>query len=165
MAAGVGFGDTSASRLAVVVSVIVFISWMFEYGLNFIEQFYRRRGLAALLPALHKVRDELMILGFISLLLTIFEGDLLEVCVPQNADGLLCDGGILDISGRFGRPQRSGDNDEPSVDNSHRILAAESSTDVSAECPSDQEPFVSANAMHQTHILSEFQQAKWGAAF
>ncbi|KAJ6798487.1 MLO-like protein 1 isoform X2 [Iris pallida] len=78
------FEFTPTWIVAVVCSVIVFISLLAERQLHFLGKFFKRKNQKALYEALQKVKEELMLLGFISLLLTVFQGLIQKICIPKG---------------------------------------------------------------------------------
>ena len=71
--------------VASVCSVIVVISLLFERLLHRLGKRLMKSPSKLLYEALLKVKEELMLMGFISLLLTVFQGPVGKVCVRQSA--------------------------------------------------------------------------------
>ncbi|XP_044964165.1 MLO-like protein 1 isoform X1 [Hordeum vulgare subsp. vulgare] len=71
--------------VASVCSVIVIISLLFERLLHRLGKRLMRSRKKPLYEALLKVKEELMLLGFISLLLTVFQGPMGKLCVSPSA--------------------------------------------------------------------------------
>ncbi|CAN6978288.1 unnamed protein product [Brassica oleracea var. botrytis] len=76
--------ETPTWALAVVCFVILFISIMIEYFLHFIGHWFKRKHKKALYEALEKVKAELMLLGFISLLLVVLQSPVSQICIPER---------------------------------------------------------------------------------
>ncbi|ONI22107.1 hypothetical protein PRUPE_2G107600 [Prunus persica] len=73
--------------VAVVCTVIVGISLAAERALHSGGKYLRRKKQKPLYEALLKVKEELMLLGFISLLLTVFQNRITKICVkPEIMD-------------------------------------------------------------------------------
>ncbi|CAK8531211.1 unnamed protein product [Lathyrus sativus] len=70
--------------VAVVCSVIVFISLCVERAIHSLGKYLKRKKQTALYSALTKLEEELMLLGFISLLLTVFQGLISHICIPPK---------------------------------------------------------------------------------
>ncbi|PIA32152.1 hypothetical protein AQUCO_04500030v1 [Aquilegia coerulea] len=70
--------------VALVCSVIVFISLAVERFLHFAGKYLKKKNQKPLYEALQKVKEELMLLGFISLLLTVFQNRIAKICVPPH---------------------------------------------------------------------------------
>ncbi|KAK1268527.1 MLO-like protein 1 [Acorus gramineus] len=70
--------------VATVCSVIVIISLLAERFLYYLGKFLRQRKQESLFEALQKLKEELMILGFISLLLIVFQNLISHFCIPES---------------------------------------------------------------------------------
>ncbi|KAJ8615979.1 hypothetical protein MRB53_035351 [Persea americana] len=70
--------------VAAVCSVIVLISFTLERTIFYLGKVLNRKNRKPLLEALEKVKEELMLLGFISLLLSVFQGPIGHLCMPIN---------------------------------------------------------------------------------
>ncbi|XP_077222677.1 MLO-like protein 13 [Tasmannia lanceolata] len=70
--------------VAGVCSVIVLISLCVERLLHRLGKFLIKKHQDALFEALQKLKEELMLLGFISLLLTVFQGLISHLCIPMS---------------------------------------------------------------------------------
>ncbi|KAL5708014.1 hypothetical protein ACHQM5_018854 [Ranunculus cassubicifolius] len=76
--------QTPTWAVAVVCFVLVVISIIIEYVLHVIGHWLKKRQKLALYEALDKVKAELMLLGFISLLLTVCQEAISDICIPQS---------------------------------------------------------------------------------
>ncbi|KAL0368762.1 UNVERIFIED_CONTAM: MLO-like protein 5 [Sesamum calycinum] len=88
-----GGGGLGASRqldqtptwaVALVCAIIVIISVILEKTIHKVGESFSRRKKFSLLEALDKIKAELMILGFISLLLTFGQNFISKICVPEH---------------------------------------------------------------------------------
>ncbi|KAF7847763.1 hypothetical protein BT93_L2606 [Corymbia citriodora subsp. variegata] len=70
--------------VAAVCTVIVAISLGLERLLHYTGKYLKKKGQKPLFEALQKIKEELMLLGFISLLLTVFQNVISKVCVPED---------------------------------------------------------------------------------
>ncbi|KAK3135548.1 hypothetical protein QOZ80_5BG0420230 [Eleusine coracana subsp. coracana] len=70
--------------VAAVCSIIVVISLAAERGLHHLGKTLKKNNQRPLYEALLKVKEELMLLGFISLLLTVLQGTILRICIPRG---------------------------------------------------------------------------------
>ncbi|KAJ6693865.1 hypothetical protein OIU85_004633 [Salix viminalis] len=70
--------------VAAVCTVIVALSLAVERLLHYCGIFLRRKNQKPLYEALQKIKEELMLLGFISLLLTVSQNFIAKICVPEN---------------------------------------------------------------------------------
>ncbi|XVF06730.1 hypothetical protein REPUB_Repub06bG0075800 [Reevesia pubescens] len=71
--------------LAAVCTVIVAISLAMERLLHYVGNILKKKQQKPLFEALLKVKEELMLLGFISLLLTVFQSVISKICVSREA--------------------------------------------------------------------------------
>ncbi|KAM3231701.1 MLO-like protein 1 isoform X1 [Capsicum annuum] len=70
--------------VAGVCTVIVAISLTLERLLHYTGKHLKKKKQKHLYEALQKVKEELMLLGFISLLLTVFQSRIVKICVPHR---------------------------------------------------------------------------------
>ncbi|GMH25654.1 hypothetical protein Nepgr_027497 [Nepenthes gracilis] len=67
-----------------VCTIIIIISLAVERGLHRLGKCLKRRQQDILFEALQKLEAELMLLGFISLLFSVFQGFITRICIPQR---------------------------------------------------------------------------------
>ncbi|KAL3620744.1 hypothetical protein CASFOL_035656 [Castilleja foliolosa] len=130
------FVYTSTWVIAVVCFVIVFISVIAERALHLLGMFFKRKKQDALYDALEKVKEELMLLGFISLLLTVSQGPISRFCIPEHLANIMLPCKMEPVHHQTGMSVR-------------KLLAEE----VSEQCSEGQVPFLSLEALHQLHIF------------
>lgn len=70
--------------VAGVCSVIVAVSLAAERGLHSAGKYLKKKNQNPLYEALLKVKEELMLLGFISLLLTVCQNTITKICVKES---------------------------------------------------------------------------------
>ncbi|KAF7801290.1 MLO-like protein 13 [Senna tora] len=70
--------------VAVICTVIVFISLCVERALHKLGKLLERKNQEALFQALQKLKEELMLLGFISLLLTVSQNLISKICISPH---------------------------------------------------------------------------------
>ncbi|KAM0946809.1 hypothetical protein DsansV1_C08g0079471 [Dioscorea sansibarensis] len=167
--------ETPTWAVAVVCAVMVLISVAMEHGLHSLGKWFQKRQKKAMNEALEKIKAgilllmglsitnflilslyaELMLLGFISLLLTIGQVPISKICIPVKAANtfLPCKIEILSV-----------DKNDDSNDKRrkllwlqdqhyfHRILAASSTTDYCSQFE-DKVPLISQAGIHQLHIF------------
>ncbi|GAA0142949.1 hypothetical protein LIER_03740 [Lithospermum erythrorhizon] len=149
--------ETPTWAVAVVCFVLVAISIIIEYIIHLIGKWLQSKHKRALYESLEKVKSELMLLGFISLLLTIGQGPISEICIPeevgatwhpcskkQEENNKYYGGGGTDDVEEFRRKLLSAD------DIARRVLAAAGPDKCVAK---GKVPFVSADGIHQLHIF------------
>ncbi|KAI3474006.1 hypothetical protein Pfo_028794 [Paulownia fortunei] len=76
--------ETPTWAVAVVCFVLVAISVIIEHIIHLLGKWLAKKNKKALYEALEKVKSELMLLGFISLLLTVGQGPISKICVSKN---------------------------------------------------------------------------------
>ncbi|KAK6138967.1 hypothetical protein DH2020_027288 [Rehmannia glutinosa] len=114
------------------------------------EQYtFSKRKKFALVEALEKIKAELMILGFISLLLTFGQNYITQICIPEKLANTML-------------PCEFKEHDEETEADHHhrrllwlerRILAADSTP---KDCKPGHVPLISAHGLHQLHIFIFF---------
>ncbi|KAF8042563.1 hypothetical protein BT93_A1024 [Corymbia citriodora subsp. variegata] len=82
--AGRSLEQTPTWAVAVVCFVLVLISIIIEYIIHLIGEWLTKRHKKALYEALEKIKSELMLLGFISLLLTVGQGPISGICISES---------------------------------------------------------------------------------
>ncbi|XP_023892160.2 MLO-like protein 6 [Quercus suber] len=146
--------ETPTWAVAVVCFFLVLISIIIEYIIHLIGKWLKKKRKRALYEALEKIKSELMLLGFISLLLTVGQDQISRVCVSQK---------IGATWHPCSKEQEAAQTD--SETNSRRLLSvsdsgkgfrrilagAASSTDKCAA--RGMVPFVSKDGIHQLHIF------------
>ncbi|KAF1884616.1 hypothetical protein Lal_00028497 [Lupinus albus] len=76
--------ETPTWAVAVVCFVLLFISIIIEHIIHAIGKWFKKTNKKALYEALEKVKGELMLLGFLSFLLTVFQEPISKICVSKN---------------------------------------------------------------------------------
>ncbi|KAK7343843.1 hypothetical protein VNO77_12908 [Canavalia gladiata] len=76
--------QTPTWAVAVVCFVMLAISIIIEHGIEALGKWLKKKHKKALHEAVEKVKGELMLLGFISLLLTVFEDHISDICIPKH---------------------------------------------------------------------------------
>ncbi|XP_024373337.1 MLO-like protein 14 [Physcomitrium patens] len=143
---------TPTWALATVACVFVIISLAVERSLHSLGHYLRETKRKPLFAALQRLKDELMLMGFISLTITILQDPVSKICVPISAYNQWTP---CKISSRQSTaktttpPSRVSDDDQP--EHRRRLLASASST--SSTCSAGYEPFVSPATLHQLHIF------------
>ncbi|XP_030535713.1 MLO-like protein 9 [Rhodamnia argentea] len=176
-----GGGATAGSReldqtptwaVSAVCAGIVLISILLEKVLHSVGTIFRRKRKAAMLEALEKLKGELMVLGFISLLLTFGQNYITRVCIPERAADTMLPCPLARTShyggneagekgGEGGDVAEAGGGGGGSDSKhhrrllwyAHRMLAADSG---GAGCKAGYVSMVSVNALHQLHIFIFF---------
>ncbi|TXG53519.1 hypothetical protein EZV62_018775 [Acer yangbiense] len=129
--------------VAVVCFVIVLISFIAQRGLHKLGKFLKRKDQEALCEALEKLKEELMLLGFISLLLTVFQDAISHICIPSYlaTHMLPCNKETVSHTNDFVRAKNI----------RRQLLSSDSGSDHCSKV--GKVPFLSLEAMHQLHIF------------
>ncbi|THG13029.1 hypothetical protein TEA_005141 [Camellia sinensis var. sinensis] len=143
--------QTPTWAVAGVCAVIIIISITMEKGLHKFGTYLSERHKKALYEALEKVKAELMILGFISLLLTFGQKYIVKICIPTNVADTLLPCPLPETSTTEAHKRRL-------LWFEQRILAEASSSTSSStsSCKSGKVPLISTEGVHQLHILIFF---------
>ncbi|XP_050141615.1 MLO-like protein 6 isoform X1 [Malus sylvestris] len=152
--------QTPTWAVAVVCFVLVLISILIEYFIHLIAKWLTKRNKKALYEALEKIKAELMLLGFLSLLLTVGQGPISNICISKavGATWHPCS------KKHEVKSDKGEDNSSDSDNNAHRrllsaldsngggrrVLAAGGYDKCAAK---NKVPFVSFYGVHQLHIL------------
>ncbi|KAL3808856.1 hypothetical protein ACJIZ3_000202 [Penstemon smallii] len=123
--------STPTWAVAVVVFVLVGISLVIENVLHHVGSWLQKKKKSSLYEALDKIKVELMLLGFLSLLLTVGQGPLVAICIPRNI-------------GHSWQPCNYVEDDDDNENPRYRDRCASSGRGVQ---------FVSAYGIHQLHIF------------
>ncbi|XVE71682.1 hypothetical protein DITRI_Ditri10aG0170900 [Diplodiscus trichospermus] len=132
--------------VAAVCFFIILISATVERSLNYLGKCLRRNHQEALFEALQKLKAELMLLGFISLLLNVFQGPIRHICIPTSLESsmLPCKKPTDSKSHEKYFPQ--------AIDNGRRLFPVDHS--ISDHCSRQGKvPLLSTEAFHQLHIF------------
>ncbi|KAL2619878.1 hypothetical protein R1flu_000083 [Riccia fluitans] len=154
--------------VAIVCAVFVIISLGIVKVIEKIEQRFRDGKKKSLLHALDKMKEELMLLGFISLLLTVSQNFVTKICVKSK---VLENYSPCHLKDRV-KAAYDGNSPAPSSkdDTSHRRLLEylgnsllekagelpirrQLAAGETTSCGEGKEPFVSVTGLHQLHIF------------
>ncbi|XP_059429466.1 MLO-like protein 6 [Corylus avellana] len=150
--------QTPTWAVAVVCFVLVVISIFIEHIIHLIGKWLKKKHKRALYEALEKIKSELMLLGFISLLLTVGQGIISNICVSQKVGAswhpcskekeLELEETDSDDSNRRKLLMLSN-----SGETFRRFLASASSNSTDKCVAKGKVPFVSSDGIHQLHIF------------
>ncbi|XAR71515.1 hypothetical protein NMG60_11028825 [Bertholletia excelsa] len=143
--------------VALVCTVIVAISLLVERILHYTGKYLKKKNQKPLYEALLKIKEELMLLGFISLLLTVFQDRINKICIPKhladkwlpctkNSDAEESTTAHFTITTSLLSPFLSGSGH-------HRRLLAETSAAADYCSEKDKVPLLSTTALHHLHIF------------
>ncbi|XP_031252282.1 MLO-like protein 3 [Pistacia vera] len=80
---------TPTWALAVVFFVIVFICIIIEHSIHLLTHWLKKRRKNALIDAVDKLKSELMLLGFMSLLLAVTQSFISNICIPTKVADIM----------------------------------------------------------------------------
>ncbi|XP_021827518.1 MLO protein homolog 1-like [Prunus avium] len=162
--------ETPTWAVAIACAVFILISIIIEQAIHALGKWFQKRNKKAMLEALEKIKAELMLLGFISLLLTVGTRYLPKICIPEKYGNTMLpceleskykdDGGGKDDGKNKGGGEGDGDENDrrrkllefAETMIWRRVLAAPSGGDSSA-CSEGKVPLISPSGMHQLHIF------------
>ncbi|XP_059455812.1 MLO-like protein 6 [Corylus avellana] len=152
--------ETSTWAVAAVCFVLLAISIFIEHILHAIGKWLKHKHKRALYEALEKIKAELMLLGFISLLLTVLQDPISTICIPKRVGATWhpCEtvkNGTTNID--------SGDSEDSEDSNGRKLLQFLDSgfsarrrlaTKGYDKCKENGKvAFMSAYAIHQLHVF------------
>ncbi|XP_061372795.1 MLO protein homolog 1-like [Gastrolobium bilobum] len=138
--------ETPTWAVAVVCTVFVIFSILIEHGINSLGKWFQKRQKKAMSEALEKIKAELMILGFISLLITFGTKYIAKICVPEKVGDTMLPCKKVKVS----NDKRMLLSFEENVE-WRRVLAAASGDDYCSK--KGKVPLVSESGVHQLHIF------------
>ncbi|KAJ0654034.1 hypothetical protein HanOQP8_Chr15g0590351 [Helianthus annuus] len=154
MGAGRGLDETATWSVAMVCAIIVILSIMLEKILHHVGHYLKHRHKVGLLEALEKIKTELMILGFISLLMTFCQNYIAAICVSKvlTKDFLPC------------KKQPDGkaplDDEGDEEDTRRKLLWYDqrrlAGDDPPKPCKPGYEALITVTGLHQLHIFIFF---------
>ncbi|KAK1297051.1 MLO-like protein 8 [Acorus calamus] len=139
-----------------VCAVIIIISIVLEKVLHRVGEWFNKRHKKALFDALEKVKSELMILGFISLLLSFVQNYIAEICIPEKTADTMLPCRLRKITVEEDQGHRKRHLFEDIFDNlksNRRSLAAGGPAKT---CAHGKVSLVSTEGLHQLHIFIFF---------
>lgn len=147
--------DTPTWAVALVVLVLVLISVAMEHALHKLTHWFHKRHKKALAEALEKMKAELMLVGFLSLLLTVFQDPISKICISKKAGSVMLP---CKIAAPYAGSGDSGDKDNRrrllswvQGETHRRFLAGAPVADVCAK--EGKVALMSTGSMHQLHIF------------
>ncbi|KAH8511806.1 hypothetical protein H0E87_009106 [Populus deltoides] len=90
--------ETPTWAVATVCFFLILISIFIEYLLHLLAKYFNKKRRKYLIQALYKIKTELMLLGFISLLMTVLEKPVAKICIPKSVGETFLPCGSVDSS-------------------------------------------------------------------
>ncbi|GLJ39964.1 hypothetical protein SUGI_0817620 [Cryptomeria japonica] len=145
---------TPTWAVALVCFVFILISVILEESIHHVGKWLTKRNKKALYEALEKIKSELMLLGFISLLLTVSQTYVAKICISESLSETMlpCRKDTSDTKTSSEEKNRKLLSRAlfSSQESQRRILAGGSDTSC---LDKEMVPLVSQGAMHQLHIF------------
>lgn len=151
MSGGATLEETPTWIVASVCSAIVFISIIFERSLHYLGKALEHRR-ETLYEALLKLKEELMLLGFISLMLVVSQDLIQKICIDESLMGhwLPC----LPVVGAVSTTAHYGVASSSTFGvGSRRLLKGESAASGHCSTHQGKVPLLSLHALEQIHIF------------
>ncbi|CAI9110446.1 OLC1v1010469C1 [Oldenlandia corymbosa var. corymbosa] len=153
--------ETPTWAVAVVCAVFVIISIIIEHGIHKLGHWFQKRQKKAMSEALEKIKSELMLLGFVSLLITFGQQYVVKICIPSKAGNTMLPCKKPDDKGKGAG---KGDKGNGGGDGrkllwyigeaaARRVLAAGGGTDHCSSKHKDMVPLITQSGIHQLHIF------------
>ncbi|CAM8936658.1 unnamed protein product [Rhodiola kirilowii] len=146
--------DTATWAVALVCAVFVIVSFILEHGLESLAKWFQRRHKKAMSEALEKLKSELMLLGFMSLLLTFGTPYISKIYIPIRAGDVM-------LPCKKDRGKKSDGGDSYDAQNGRKLLLSHAEDAVwrrfldepSPSTPSGKVELISSTGLHQLHIF------------
>ncbi|KZV34567.1 MLO-like protein 6-like [Dorcoceras hygrometricum] len=146
--------ETPTWAVAVVCFVLVTVSIVIEHIIHLIGKWLESKNKKALYEALEKIKSELMLLGFISLLLTVGQSLISGICISKEVGATWHPCNKKQEAAKY--PSRAEDRRRrllmADVGGSFRRILAAGGTDKCA-AKAGKVPFMSSDGIHQLHIF------------
>ncbi|KAG6492616.1 MLO-like protein 1 [Zingiber officinale] len=162
MAEGGGAGEAASGDMkleftptwivASVCFIIIFVSLFVERLLHRLGKVLKRKNQKPLFDALQKVKEELMLLGFISLLLTVLQGAIQKICIPQGWTHHMLPCKREDSTDNHGTSHFQSVF-SAGIYGGHRRLLSGGGSEASHCLNKGKVPLLSLEAIHQLHIF------------
>ncbi|XVE99339.1 hypothetical protein REPUB_Repub03eG0189800 [Reevesia pubescens] len=146
--------ETPTWAVAVVCFVLVVISIFIEHGIHILGKWFKKRHKTALYEALEKIKAELMLMGFISLLLTVLQGPISDICIPTSIANTWHPCDKQDEAKKYSETESSGRKLLEFSDDTMFIPRRSLATSKYDKCQEQGKvALVSAYGIHQLHIF------------
>lgn len=144
---------TPTWAVAAVCAVIIIISIALEKILHKLGAWFTKKHKRALFEALDKVKSELMVLGFISLLLTFSQYYISKICISQSVADTMLPCSVGEKKGHVKGGEGEEENRRRLLWYDHRSLSVSNNKST---CKEGHVPIITVDGLHQLHILIFF---------
>ncbi|KAJ9554923.1 hypothetical protein OSB04_009537, partial [Centaurea solstitialis] len=138
---------TPTWAVAVVCLVLITISLLMEHVIHLIGKWLTKMNKKTLFEALEKIKSELMLLGFISLLLTVGKATITDICISKTLGETWLPCSRKDIEEMDAYHAENGDDE---IIHRRLLSAADSGDKCEAQ---GKVPFLSSEALHELHMF------------
>ncbi|KAL5854551.1 hypothetical protein ACOSQ4_004353 [Xanthoceras sorbifolium] len=145
---GRSLAETPTYSVASVVTVLVFVCFFVQRAIYRFGKWLKKTKRKALFASLEKIKEELMLLGLISLLLAQWARGISEICVNSS---LLSSKFYICSEKDYGINKNSLSENSSSFLNESDIPPKGINFDTSHQCGEGREPFVSLEGLEQLH--------------
>uniref|UniRef100_A0A7C9FFW7 MLO-like protein n=1 Tax=Opuntia streptacantha TaxID=393608 RepID=A0A7C9FFW7_OPUST len=147
---GISFEGTPSWIVGLIVFVIVGVSLVVEKLIHHLGVKLQHNEKKHLYEALVKIKDELMLLGFVSLILAFLQDKIGKVCVPDFFLHFWLPCGFVPRKNKHEFPAHFQVTSSGVLSNRGRHLL---SAGGAASCPEGKVPFISLGVLHDLHYL------------
>ncbi|KAG0615345.1 hypothetical protein M758_5G033600 [Ceratodon purpureus] len=135
--------QTPTWAVATVCTVFVVCSLLVERGIFSLGRYLKRNKQKELFHTLEVIRNELMLLGFVSLFLTVFQPKIASICMPERLNHYM-----LPCAYKPPPPTPA-----PAAAPARRLLAQGEPSSSGNTCPPGKVQVISASGLHELHIF------------
>ncbi|KAJ9564662.1 hypothetical protein OSB04_000628 [Centaurea solstitialis] len=143
--------QTPTWAVAGVCAIIIVISIALEKILHKLGKVFTEKRKKAMFEALEKVKAELMVLGFISLLLTFSQYYIAKICIPDSVADTM-----LPCPVRDKPPKDEEEEGHRRLLLSYDLRRSLAEASSSSGCKKGEVPIITVDGLHQLHILIFF---------
>lgn len=133
--------------VAVVCFIIIAISLLVERCLHYGGKYLKKKNQKPLFEALQKVKEELMLLGFISLMLTVLQGVISKICIPEKYVKHMLPCSLKD------KEHPAGASTTEHIGRLRRLLSETAGSQAAYCARQHKVPFLSVEGLHHLHIF------------
>ncbi|PRQ43502.1 hypothetical protein RchiOBHm_Chr3g0469171 [Rosa chinensis] len=157
---------TPTWALATVCFFFISVSILIEHLIHLLVTWLKNHRKTALTDAVEKLKAELMLLGFVSLLLAVTQDRIAKICIPAKIGDIMlpCRKAVNETEvktvehyvNKFARNLNSSGvhvTFDQMLRQTQRILAEEEAAAVEDYCGDEKVSLVTKNALHQLHLL------------
>ena len=168
MGAGRNLEQTSSLYIGIMLMFFVFISKLVESGFHRAKHWLQHHHEISLVAVLEHIKDEIMLVGTLSMMLLTIESSIAGWCVPladqytpansqKKCESVYTSSTSSSGAGSNATSSASSSGRRLDISSHHRPSSTRTLLGASASagpiCPDGQTPFMDINAIHQVHFL------------